>query len=77
VASQDPAKQITLLLKKVNDLTGKTEQLEAQISFQFYILAALLGLIFLFVMLVWFYIPPPVECGALHETGGDQLKKEL
>jgi len=77
VASQDPAKQITLLLKKVNDLTGKTEQLEAQISFQFYILAALLGLIFLFVMLVWFYIPPPVECSTLHETGGDQLRKEL
>eukprot|EP00088_Acartia_fossae_P070015 TRINITY_DN9268_c0_g1_i2.p1 TRINITY_DN9268_c0_g1~~TRINITY_DN9268_c0_g1_i2.p1 ORF type:complete len:548 (+),score=161.37 TRINITY_DN9268_c0_g1_i2:124-1767(+) len=65
--AQDPAKQITILLKKVNELTAKTEHLESTLAMQFYIVAALLGFIFLILIMVWFYIPAALQCEEVSE----------
>jgi len=73
---QDPSKIMNLLLKRVNDLTGKTDQLESQLSTQFYIQAALLGLIFLLLILVWFYIPSEIECPKIEDSGSTVTPSE-
>jgi len=76
-AAQDPAKQINLLLKKVVDLSGKTDKLEEQLTFQFYIQALLLGLIFLLLIIVWFYIPSTnIQCELPEGSGGHKLSSD-
>lgn len=53
----DINKQMTVLLRKVNQLSERNEILENQLTNNFRIQVVLLVLTFLLVLLVWIYLP--------------------
>jgi len=59
----DINKQMTVLLKKVNQLSERNENLENQLTNNFRIQVVLLVLTFILVLLVWIYLPAtPTHC---------------
>ncbi|XP_023342819.1 motile sperm domain-containing protein 2 [Eurytemora carolleeae] len=66
-APEDPGKQLSLLLRKINQIAERNVELENQQTNNFRIQVVLLGLTLFLLILVWFYLPssstmcPPVS----------------
>lgn len=59
-STEDPSKQLATLLKKMNKLSEKNEELQSQLSTNFRIQILLLVLTFCLLTLVFFYLPPSI-----------------
>jgi len=73
----ESSKQLATLLKKVNQLSVKNEELQSQLTNNFYVQIILLVLTFCLLTLVFFYLPPSIIKCEREETPESSSHQEL